>query len=364
MRARCVLLVDDERYVIEAFRRALSSAPYEVELATVGEDALRRLERGPVDVIVCDENMPEMRGTDLLAAVRERFPRTVRVMMTGDSSLDSAVRAINDGGVFRFLRKPCEVRELDACIRDALALLPAEAHDGEAIEAFEEALRQLWLAAQPVVRPREERIVAYELLARSHSASLAHPETLFARAELLGRVAALEARVFELAARAARDLPPKAQLYVNLHPSTLGAPSLLEPLLPFASRVVLEITEGAALGDLGVAEARIAALRQRGFGIAVDDLGAGYAGLTHVARLRPDVVKFDIGLVQGVLDSSAHAGLVAAVTSACHELGIQVVGEGVETTACRDKLLELGCSLQQGYLFARPTVPFCPARWR
>lgn len=363
MRARRILLVDDERYVASAFQRALSDGPYEVEIATTAADALRRLEQGPIDVVVSDENMPEMRGAELLSIVRQRFPSTVRVMMTGDPTLDSAVRAINVGGVFRFLRKPCGIDELRACIDEALSLAAMGPDDDEATELFEEALGALWLAAQPIVRPNDQRIVAYELLVRSRSEQLSQPSPLFDLAERLDRVGVLEARILGLVAEVARNAPPEVQLYVNLHPSTLATPALLEPLHALASRIVLEITERAALGDLAEAEARTGALRALGFGIAVDDLGMGHSGLTHVASLRPDVVKLDISLVRGVTESKSHAGLVSAMARVCSDLGIEVVAEGVETSECRDKLLELGCFVQQGYLFARPSEPFGGVSW-
>ena len=187
MRARRILLVDDERYVASAFQRALSGGPYEVEIATTAADALRRLEQGPIDVVVSDENMPEMRGAELLSIVRQRFPSTVRVMMTGDPTLDSAVRAINVGGVFRFLRKLCGIDELRACIDEALSLAAMGPDDDGATELFEEALGALWLAAQPIVRPNDQRIVAYELLVRSRSEQLSQPSPLFDLAERLDR---------------------------------------------------------------------------------------------------------------------------------------------------------------------------------
>ena len=355
MRAPRVLLVDDEIRVVEALQRSLHNAPFEVAVATSGEEALRALEHGPIDVIVSDEQMPDLLGTELLAAVRERSPRTMRVMLTGDPRLESAVRAINVAGVFRYLQKPCHADELRRCIDEALCAAPGAA----ARQSLEPALAELWLAAQPIVSPGDRRIHAYELLVRSRSRELPHPGALFEAAERCDRVADLEGRILELAGEVAIRAPEGSLVFVNLHPSTLHRPALLDPLVATASRVVLEITERAGLSDAmldGVAD-----LRGRGFRIAVDDLGAGYAGLTYVARMRPDVVKLDMGLVQGITDSRVHATLVSAMIVACQTLGIAVVGEGVEKASTRDKLIELGCSLQQGYLYARPAPPFCEA---
>ena len=153
---------------------------------------------------------------------------------------------------------------------------------------------------------------------------------------------------------------------MNLHPRSLSSPALFEddhPLLPFASRIVLEITERASLEDETDLEAKIAYLRERGFRIAVDDLGAGYAGLTSFAQLSPDFVKFDMSLVRGIETTETKRKLVRTMNDLCHELSIRTVGEGVETGIERDHLTGLGCDLLQGFYHGRPAKPFAPGAW-
>jgi EAL domain-containing protein (putative c-di-GMP-specific phosphodiesterase class I) len=100
-----------------------------------------------------------------------------------------------------------------------------------------------------------------------------------------------------------------------------------------------------------------------GFRIAVDDLGAGYAGLTSFAMLEPELVKLDMTLVRDIDRSPTKQKLVRSVAGLCKELGMMVVGEGVETAAERDVLISCGCDLLQGYLFAKPDRPFPGHRW-
>ena len=95
-----------------------------------------------------------------------------------------------------------------------------------------------------------------------------------------------------------------------------------------------------------------------GFRIAVDDLGAGYAGLTSFAVLDPDIVKVDMNLVRGIESSAVKRRLVSSVVSLCREMEMMLVAEGVETAAERDVLSDLGCDLFQGFLFARPASAF------
>jgi len=115
-----VLLVDDDHNLLLGLRRTLRKQPYELVTADSGRAALALLARRPVDVIVSDEKMPEMSGTEFLAQARRLYPDTVRLMLTGEATLEAAVRAINEGEIYRFLRKPCDQVELSVAIAQGL----------------------------------------------------------------------------------------------------------------------------------------------------------------------------------------------------------------------------------------------------
>jgi EAL domain-containing protein (putative c-di-GMP-specific phosphodiesterase class I) len=125
--------------------------------------------------------------------------------------------------------------------------------------------------------------------------------------------------------------------------------------------VVLEITERAALEEVDDVPGRAQRLRDLGFGLAVDDLGAGYAGLNSFAQLAPEYVKLDITLVSGIHRDRLRRKLIRSLTTLCSDMGITVVAEGVETPDERDTLVELGCDLLQGYLLGRPSATFFAA---
>jgi len=93
-----------------------------------------------------------------------------------------------------------------------------------------------------------------------------------------------------------------------------------------------------------------------GYRVALDDLGAGYASLTSFAVLAPDLLKLDMSLVRGIHQSTTKQKLVGSMVRVCIDLGIGVVGEGVECVAEGDALIELGCDLLQGFLFGRPAM--------
>ncbi|MBI4774205.1 MAG: response regulator [Deltaproteobacteria bacterium] len=115
-----VLFVDDEPHVTEALKRALRKEPYEVLSAGSARDALRVLSEQPIDVVVSDERMPGMSGSEFLAQVADAYPDTIRIILTGHATMETAVRAINEGRVYRFMTKPVNEMDLVVTIRRAL----------------------------------------------------------------------------------------------------------------------------------------------------------------------------------------------------------------------------------------------------
>ena len=116
-----ILLVDDEPHVTDALKRALRREPYALLAATSGAAAQQILDRQHVDVVVSDEQMPGMSGSEFLSKVRKQFPETIRIVLSGQASLGAAVRAINEGEVYRFFLKPCNPTDLIFTIQRALS---------------------------------------------------------------------------------------------------------------------------------------------------------------------------------------------------------------------------------------------------
>ena len=117
-----VLIVDDEPKIYHALRRALHREPYDVVYASGGAEALKLLGERSIDVIIADQNMPEMQGSMLLSRVRQQFPDIVRMMLTGDARLETVMAAVNKGEIYRFFTKPCNEAELIISIREGLQM--------------------------------------------------------------------------------------------------------------------------------------------------------------------------------------------------------------------------------------------------
>jgi two-component system, probable response regulator PhcQ len=124
-----VLIVDDEPNVIASLRRALIDEAYEIYSATDGAEGLDILKQGKIKVVISDEKMPAMSGTEFLACVKDYYPDTVRIMLTGYASLEAAMKAVNKGEIYRFFSKPWNETELKLSIRAALEKYNLEAEN-------------------------------------------------------------------------------------------------------------------------------------------------------------------------------------------------------------------------------------------
>lgn len=215
------------------------------------------------------------------------------------------------------------------------------------------------LAFQPIVDLKHGSAVGYEALSRFEPPEGFHdvaPPEWFEAAQRLGVGAELEARVVAMALDARDRLPPNTFLTINLSPWVVDTPPVRRILEGPRGlhRVVLEITENAAVDDYAALDAAFASLRGRGAYLAVDDAGAGYASLSHILRLRPDFVKLDRELVTGVDHDEAKLALVEMFGHFAGRVDAWLLAEGVETVAELASLTRLSVPLAQGYFLGRP----------
>jgi two-component system probable response regulator PhcQ len=115
-----LLLVDDEPNLTSALVRSLDRTQFEIFTADSAQKGLMILAGNDIDVVVSDERMPGMTGSQFLAEVRKQWPNTIRMILSGQADLEAAVRAINEGEVYRFLLKPCHPKELQLTIQQGL----------------------------------------------------------------------------------------------------------------------------------------------------------------------------------------------------------------------------------------------------
>src|SRR5450755_1465411 len=215
---------------------------------------------------------------------------------------------------------------------------------------LDRALSSLWMAYQPIVRAVDLTTMAYEALLRVDEPMLPNPGAVLSAAERVDRIHDVGRAVRSSVVFSAHAAESVWLLFVNLHPEDLLDPDLYLPCSPFsllARRIVLEVTERVSLDDVADVHDRIAKLRALGFQIALDDLGAGYAGLTSFTQLEPEFVKLDMSLVRDVHQSSIKQKVIRSMVRLCQDMGKKIIAEGIEVVEERDALIDLGCDFLQ-----------------
>jgi EAL domain-containing protein (putative c-di-GMP-specific phosphodiesterase class I) len=371
------LVVTADAETGDSYRRRLVSCGFPVTLATHEADALQVLEDGTFGFLLLDLDASQLEAASVLRKSRSMDIHLPVIVATSGGSIQLFRNLIGLRDV-QILQKPFSKAEFDHCTAQAVRagrvarlqqkLLASRAGADRLLrsleateEAFEEALATLRMVYQPIVRSHDDSIFGYEALLRCDVPLLPTPPKVIAAAEALGRVKDLGRAVRGRVASDMEQLDNATTLFVNLHPSELRAKYLnspKEPLLPHAPRIVLEVTERASLSAGPGLLDEVRRLRNRHYQIAVDDLGQGFAGLSSLAMLTPDIVKIDMSLVRDIDCSPLKEDIVASIVLMARRSGITVVGEGVETAAERDTLATLGCDLLQGYFFSRPAPPF------
>ncbi|MDX3927490.1 MAG: EAL domain-containing protein [Shinella sp.] len=221
------------------------------------------------------------------------------------------------------------------------------------------------MAFQPIVDTESREVFAFEALARSPNGE--------STASVLGRIMPRDLHMFDALCRKraiqmAHSLSMQTRLSLNITPDAAcdlrhGIHTTIQSAREFnfsERRLILEITEQKAIADLRAVRRSLAAVRNRGVMIALDDFGAGYNGLNTLVNLKPDLVKIDIGLIDGIDTCDARQAVVSSLSESCSRLKILLVAEGVETHGQARMLRSLGVALMQGYLFAKPAIESLP----
>jgi EAL domain-containing protein (putative c-di-GMP-specific phosphodiesterase class I) len=212
----------------------------------------------------------------------------------------------------------------------------------------------LRIAYQPIVRLDTYEIVGAEALSRFDGGPPT-PDRWFREAAGVGLQTELQSASLRMAIAALPELPKGVYLSVNASPEVINywAHRTLPDGIPY-DRLVLEITEHDPIDDYDELLRSLAPLRERGGRIAIDDAGAGYSSFRHILLIKPDVIKLDISITRGIDQDTSRRALAAALLSFAAEINASLVAEGVETIAEKETLQDLGATLGQGYLFARP----------
>ncbi|GAC1358940.1 MAG: EAL domain-containing protein [Acidobacteriaceae bacterium] len=223
------------------------------------------------------------------------------------------------------------------------------------------------MAFQPIVDLQTSRVTAYEALVRGNgnepASSVLHALRPSARIDRACRLTAIEV------ASSLGLLETGADLCINVNPRVAcNDPASIPQTIAAAdraglplSRLVLEITEVERLRDPRRLQDLLGPFRDLGLRIAIDDFGAGFAGLSLLAAFHPDLLKIDIALTRKLHERRASRVIVGSVARICEELDIQLIAEGVEEAGQVGALQDLGIRYMQGHHFAAPAFEALPA---
>ena len=225
--------------------------------------------------------------------------------------------------------------------------------------------RDILIRYQPIVRLGDGSVFGYEALSCGPDGDVfQNPEMLFSFAEKTDQIVDLERLCRTESVRGSVRLPRGHKLFLNCSAHGIGdVEGLSTQLVAHAqavglapSDVVLEITERVAVTAWNDFRKRIDDLREMGFGVAIDDMGAGYSSLHSVAEVQPDFLKFDIALVRDIHLSPIKRGLLESLVLLAERIEAQVIAEGVEKEEEFETLREMNVPFGQGFLFSPPTT--------
>jgi EAL domain-containing protein (putative c-di-GMP-specific phosphodiesterase class I) len=213
---------------------------------------------------------------------------------------------------------------------------------------------------QPIVDLTRGTVVGYEALTRFDGYPIGSPDDWFSAARRVGRSAALEAMALRKALSARDDLPPNTFLAINVGPDVLDHPEVLKVLSSHRnlSGIVIELTEHTRIDSYVSLEPALNRLRSAGAMLAIDDAGAGYAGLQHVIGIRPHIIKLDRNLIAGIDRDETKRALVEMIGTFASRIDAWVLAEGIEHVGELDAVISLEVPMAQGYLLGRPDAPW------
>lgn len=309
-------------------------------------------------VFLPDATAPSGRGDRLVAALHERL-----AAVPADSAL-RAVRLLVGSAQLRVDPMIRAERAIHQAVADAACASLLEREGREALRRHElmrmieeRAVRTVF---HPIVRLADRSVVGHEALTRSlRQGVFDSVEEMFAFAESTDLLLDFERMCRATAIRSSVDLPLSGLLFLNASARAVEdsqwSTGEIEALLAHGGLsprdVVVEITERVAIVRRADFQEALRLFKQRGYRVAVDDMGAGYSSLQALAAIEPDFLKFDVSLVRDIDRYSIKRSLLESLRNLGDKIHARVIAEGVEREEERDTLLQLGVELAQGFLF-------------
>ena len=384
-----LLILDDDPDVARTVGFIAEGAGAESRATEKAADFFRELAQWEPTHVMLDLMMPGMDGVEVLRRLALSNCRTRIIIGSGAGSrvLDAARLSATEHGlnIVGALPKPFTAAALRALLADSgeedkAAAAPAARRPAQSFEVTEanlgEALEnhEFQLAYQPKVYCATGDIAGFEALVRWHrpGVGVVMPDSFIPLSESSGLIRELTREVFDIGLKWLADgvAPPQASLSLNLSAKSLGYAKFADHVVKYCDkwsvdsrRVILEVTESAAMADPTTALDILTRLCLKGFGLSIDDFGTGFSSMVQLARIPFSELKIDKSFVLSAMSSSESRTIIKAIVGLGQALDLKVVAEGVEDQETLDFLKHLGCDLAQGYFIARPMPPDNVAGW-
>lgn len=368
---KTVLIVDDEPAVTQLLTILLSSHGYTTKVASTGRQALESITSN-IDLILLDMLLPDLDGIKVCQQLKSNSQSKdiPIIIITGQQNKTDRIESLYIGAE-DYLTKPFEPEELfarmDVALRRHNNVQSNEdnsLHHRETIAELKRIVDEesINVRFQPIYFLKPMRLLGLEMLSRPQTSTpMLNPEVFFKAALKYGVYYEVEMIGWKKALKmASESFDGRQTLFLNCDPYLVESERFNEVKEMFSgfgmssNEVFLEITERSAVIAFDVFYERLREYRQDGFKIAVDDLGSGYSSLESIVEIRPEAIKLDRHIVNGVSTDLYKNSIVKLFVAFCRENGIICVAEGIENKSDFDALIELGVDAGQGYYLCRP----------
>lgn len=370
LNSKTILIVDDEPAISQLLTILLTSHGYTAKVAATGRQALESAPQN-IDLILLDLILPDTEGIKICQQLKSNAQTKdiPIIIISGKQGMSEKIESLYLGAE-DYLAKPFEPEELFA--RMDVALRHHNVKVDEETQENHETIRELKrivdeesinVRFQPIYFLKPMRLLGLEMLSCPQTNTpMINPDTFFKAALKYGVYYEVEMIGWRKALKiASESFDGRQKLFLNCDPYLVESDKFKTVKEMFSDfgmstdEIFLEITERSAVTAFDAFYEQLREYRHDGFKIAVDDLGAGYSSLESIVEIRPEAIKLDMHIVNGVFGDSYKSSIIKLFVAFCRENNIICIAEGIETKEDFDALIELGVDAGQGYYLCRPT---------
>jgi EAL domain-containing protein (putative c-di-GMP-specific phosphodiesterase class I) len=377
-----VLIADDDPVLRAAIAALVHDGTKIVCVDAVGNapDAIAAAERDRPDVALVDVRMPGG-GAHAARAIKLCSPSTKVIALSAHDDRATVLEMLEAGAVgylvkgasAEFINEAISNAALGkgilsagvttAVIEELTEKLSAERQAEEYRSELGERVRKVFadesllsMVFQPICSLEDRTIAGMEALARFSASPSQGPDRWFADAGEVGLRTELELLAVRKALEQVADVPASMHIAINASPATCSCGQFHELMASTAAeRIVIEITEHAPVDDYAALSDSLDGIRELGGRLSIDDVGAGFASMSHILRLSPNFIKLDKTLTAGIEEDRSQQALAAGLISFSETIGATIIAEGIEREDQISVLSSLGVPYGQGYHLSRPS---------